>query len=378
MCLRPIKILNPWFCPHPIGSIVRGNFEKKFPLWFLHDTQSAFINVPCGMCVECRKARQAEFVQRCSMMSRYSWTLFGTLTYSNEAIPIKYVNGRPLKYADSRDFQHFIKRLRLANIIPPFRYLAVSEYGSDETKHHRPHFHFLFFIPKPSERISADLEKIQGFQYASAVLSFIISEKGWSRNYGDRLNPIYMPLSRFIKRGNKSTYDCQYVSHDTANVNFYVTKYVLKFSKYVQDLQSALRLNLSESEYCEVWRLVRPKLLTSNGLGIKLQAGFPAEHIDNLIDLQVLDMIRYAQRDKESPQFYLNGKGQPLSKYFQKKCLTLEQKLKFHYNKVETPFDDETNDQEILLDDFVLDEQKKLHKEENFLNLCNRLNRQKY
>ena len=378
MCLRPITIKNPWFCPFPLGSKGRGNFEKKFPLWFLHDTQSVYINVPCGMCVECRKARQAEFVQRCSLMSRFSWTLFGTLTYSNDAIPIKYVNGRPLKYADSRDFQNFIKRLRLERIIPPFRYLAVSEYGSDEKKHHRPHFHFLFFIPKPSERISADLDKMQGFEYASSVLHFIQSEHGWSRNYGDRLDPIYMPLSLFIKKGNKSTFDCQYVSHDTANVNFYVTKYVLKFSKYVQDLQSALRLNLNEVEYKDIWSLVRPKLLTSNGLGIKMQGGFPSDHIDDQIDMALLDMIKYSEREQKNPQFYLNGKSQPLSKYYQNKCLTIEQKLKFHYNKVDTPFDDETYDREVVLNDFVLDENKKFVKEENFISLCSRLNAQKY
>ena len=195
MCLRPITIKNPWFCPHPVGSTGRGNFEKRFPLWFLHDTQSAYINVPCGQCVECRKARQSEFVQRCSMISKFSWTLFGTLTYSNDSIPIKYVNGIPLKYADSRDFQNFIKRLRQYKILPPFRYLAVTEYGSDENKHHRPHFHFLFFIPKPPNPISSDIEKMQGFQYALAVQHFITSENGWSRNYGDRIDPIYMPLS---------------------------------------------------------------------------------------------------------------------------------------------------------------------------------------
>lgn len=377
MCLRPITIQNPWFCPFPANSAGRGRFEKNHPLWFLHDTQSPFIYVPCGVCPDCRKAKQAEFIQRCSMMSKFSWTLFGTLTYSNESIPIKYVNGRSLKYADSRDFQHFIKRLRLANVIPPFRYLAVTEYGSDETKYHRPHFHFLFFIPK-QEEISRDLEKIRGFEYASAVLKFITSEKGWSRNYGDRLDPIYIPLSRFIKRGNKSTYDCQYVSHDTANVNFYVTKYVLKFSKYVNDLQSALRLNLSEDEYDDIWSLVRPKLLTSNGLGIKMKAGFPADSIDNKIDMLILDMLEYSQREQISPQFYLNGKAQVLSKYYKNKCMNLEQAMRFHYNKVETPFDDETHDREVILDDFVLDEFKKSDKEQKFDVLKEKLNNSFY
>lgn len=378
MCVRPITIKNPWFCPFPLGSRGRGSFEKKFPLCFLHDTQSAYINVPCGQCVECRKARQSEFVQRCTMLSKYSWTLFGTLTYSNEAIPIKYVNGRPLKYADSRDFQNFIKRLRLAKIIPQFRYLAVTEYGSDENKHHRPHFHFLFFIPKPEQPLSSELDKMQGFQYASSVLSFIISERGWFRNYGDNFDPIYLPLSKFIIRGNKRTFDCQYVSHDTASVNFYVTKYVLKFSQYVNDLQSALRLNLSESEFADIWRLVRPKLLTSNGLGIKTIDGVPAESIDFKIDMDIQDMLDYSKRHEESPQFYHKGKVQPLSTYFQSKCMTIEQKLQYHYNKGYSPFEDAIIDKEVILDDFKSDEQKKLDKEEKFISLCQRLNQQKY
>lgn len=263
MCLKPRLLPNPWYFPPD----KRSKMERLLPTWFLHDTTNAFMKIPCGNCSECLQARQNEFVQRIIEMSKFNYLLYGTLTYNQFSLPYFYANGLRINYAEKRDFQLFIRRLKASNLLPPFRYFAVTEYGADESKHHRPHFHFLIFIPEEQERSVRN--PYLGYGYANKVLEFITSPAGWQRNYGDKLDPLFLPLSAFINRGNKYTYDCHLVDGSPEDVGYYVSKYILKFSDYVSRTQSALRLNLVPDEYEVCWSKFRPKILLSKGLGIK-------------------------------------------------------------------------------------------------------------
>lgn len=349
MCLSPIKVVNKWYCPSS-DIKKRDLFEKRYPYWFLHDTSNFYINVPCGLCAQCLQARQNEFVQRCYFLSKYSWTLFGTLTYNNESLPRLYVNGYDLKFAAISDFQNFIKRLRKHKILPSFRYLCVSEYGDDKvingvirTSRHRPHFHFMIFVPFQSKEDFNN--EFKGFEFAKNVLDFIVSPAGWSRNYSTSSQPLYIPCSSFIMRQNSSTYDCHLVTGENReDVAYYVTKYVLKFSDYVNRLQSALKLNLPIDEYYRVWKIVRPRVLCSKGLGIKQvqDTDWPFAFVDECIDEDISSQIDLYSLTEESPSVNIAGNVVPLCKYFCDRLLTLNQAVSFHNNNYGNPFTDES------------------------------------
>lgn len=386
MCLKPNYIPNPWYC-----SGDRNAFEKKYPYWFLHDTKSLMMKVPCGVCSECLQARQNEFVQRCYMLGKYCYVLFGTLTYSPMALPSLEVNGFNLKYADIRDFQLFMHRLRKSKLLPEFRYLAVTEYGDDKVlktgevrkSKHRPHFHFLIFIPYLYEsKDKTNYDRFKGFEYAQIVEDFIVSPCGWSRNFGDNKDCIYFSNSRFIKSVNSYTYDCHFVTGKEDNkVIYYVTKYVLKFNNYVQRLQSALRLNLTEDEYLRVWKIIRPKLLVSKGLGYKSVQGcdWPAQYVDELVDNDITEQIDFSAISEKQPMINIEGKQFPLCEYYQKKLMTMKQRVSFHNNRVEAgPFDDEYISEEVVLNDFRSDFEKKENKENSFKKIQKKLENNLY
>lgn len=379
MCLSPNKLPNPWFCPFPLGHKLRFDFEKRFPLWFLHDTTSAYMIIPCGRCSECLQFKQMEYIQRTYELSKFCHVLYGTLTYADWAIPTLDVNGFKIKFAFKDDFQNFIKRLRKYKVIPQFRYLAVSEFGSQSNKHkyktgyhYRPHFHFLFFIPKDN----SDKFGLKGFEYAQKVLSFIPSKIGWCRNISDNFNPLYVPNSRFIRYQNSYTYDCQYVQ-DIKRVSFYVTKYILKYSEYVNRLQSALRLNTSEEEYYKIWSIVRPKLFTSNGLGYieYKNSGFPLTELDEKIYLDLSDMIKHSLANSKQPMFYFEHTSMPMCKYFVDKILDIDSRILFHNINYEAgPFQDECIDIENIID-FQDNLKKDIDKSNKFINLQSHLDK---
>lgn len=375
MCISPIVIPNTWFCPHPDGSEGRLRFEKEHPQWFLHDTHSMTIKVPCGVCGPCLQSRQNAFVQRAMAMSKHCYVLFGTLTYSPEMLPSLVVNDRRLSFADVHDFQAFIHRMRKNAILPNFRFLAVTEYGS---KGHRPHFHFILFLPHVL-KLDGTVDQYKGYEYAQRVMDFITAENGWARNYGDARDPLYKPLSLYIRNRRNYTYDCHFVVGTAEKVCYYVTKYILKFSDYVSRLQSALRLNLDEVQYKEVWSFLRPKLLVSKGFGVKFVDGvFPATEIDDKVDMELSDFINYSMKHGELvPQYYMGNKHFPMCTYYVKRLLKMEQAVQFHNNRNDAgPFADEFNVNDS--DNFLAIHQKDIARSDSFTNLQSRLNNRKY
>lgn len=166
-CLNPKKIMNP----------------------YTHDT----LVVPCGKCMACRNSKNSRMTLQCELESQSSdAVLFGTLTYSEDNVPLakmvkvftcdddgfgtyhydvydkdtgevllenaevtselydklsrKYNTDGMIRYLRKKDAQDFLKRLRYyySNTQnEKIRYFLCGEYGP---VHFRPHFHFLLFI----------------------------------------------------------------------------------------------------------------------------------------------------------------------------------------------------------------------------------------
>lgn len=79
-------------------------------------------------------------------------SLFVTLTYDTDHVPISPKGFMTLDYTD---VQKFVKRLRKLSVDPkgqPIRYFCVGEYG---TKKMRPHYHLIMFNTNEENIVSA-------------------------------------------------------------------------------------------------------------------------------------------------------------------------------------------------------------------------------
>lgn len=313
MCISPIRIRNPNL------GLIGPNAQFK-------DTISQFIEVPCGVCHECVSKRQLQMVQRLQAESLVNHLYFCTLTYNNDMIPVVSTStGYDIRYADVKDVQNMFKRLRKKNAFGrPFRYLGVSELGSSKG---RPHFHILFLIPKHDDddfNFCSALEK----QMFDAVLS------EWKRNYGTRKNPIYKSLCTYVRKvvhGRlRTNFDLHYVnpllsSGGESDVAFYVLKYMLKPSTRLIRLQQALRLNLDEDEYNDIWKIVKTRHFESEGFGLGTSdyVSHGSHRIYNVPD-KVLNHLRKGidlskkEMDEPIPCFFspVDGKSVPLASYY--------------------------------------------------------------
>lgn len=296
MCVSPIRIRNP-------------NYHNKSGLISaLADTSSMYINVPCGHCSECVAVRQMGIIQRVQMEELTNHIFFCTLTYSNDAMPvISTSTGYDIRYADFSDVQKMLKRLRKHNAFGrSFRYFCVSELS----KRGRPHFHLLFFVPKLDSDDYNDCLNLENVMF-HAVLS------EWRRNKGSVRKPIWQPCCQYVRkmiRGRiKSNFDLHYVDprttdNGTADVGFYVTKYMIKPSDRAERLQSALRLNLDPDEYNQIWSIVKPKWVASLKFGLS----------SNKAKNYVYDCVSRSLDTSDSPKFYnpVTGSTFPLSRYY--------------------------------------------------------------
>lgn len=295
---------------------------------YLHDCQSQKIPVPCGKCPQCVALKQNYFVQRCQMESFGNYLFFGTLTYNPASIRNIVVNGYKLDYADFTDVQKMFKRIRKSNKFTRlFKYQVVSEYGG---KRHRPHYHLLLSIPK----FDTD-DKWTPYNLEKIIHDSLLSE--WRRNYGSTRLPIYKPLCDYVVTTKGRTFDLHYVrpsatSAGESDVAFYVSKYMCKYSKYVDSLHSALKLNTEPDEFKEVWKLLAPKCVRSHDWGDCTNPKV-RDHIRKGIDIALRDPKLFY------PIFInpISGHEFPLSPYYRKKFITLEDAHTFYYKFKEYP-----------------------------------------
>lgn len=350
MCVSPTILKNP-------------NYGYKGKFAFMKDTVSKYIKVPCGYCSECVHLRQLNLVQRCIMESQFGYPFYCTLTYNNQSIPVfTCSDGYEIRFADFSDVTNMIKRFRNDDVFGrPFRYFAVSELGSMRA---RPHFHLLFFLKKyenDSVYTPYNLEKL----LFSTVLHY------WCRNYGSRRKPDYRPLCTFVQKYShgqlKSTYDLHYVvpsslNGQTTDVSFYVTKYMLKPSDKTKRLQQALRLNLSEEEYEDIWKKVKPRWISSLNFGFGVY-GLQARKLsysERLSYLSSLPSFKYVRNSiqrsaliQDRPKFYdpESGRSLPLSRYWKSfgNLYTDQDALTFFYKQPDQRMDN------VIIDERPLD-----------------------
>lgn len=146
MCLRPITIYN------------------KSKVYSLNGGQPMKIQVPCGCCAECLKAKRDEWLfrsyyQALDTFSKGGYVLFDTLTYAPKNLPhvsdfCDIEKGSDLDFTcfSVEDYRLFFVRLRRAltyhgfDVVNNLRYFLVSEYGEDERYTHAPHYHVLFYV----------------------------------------------------------------------------------------------------------------------------------------------------------------------------------------------------------------------------------------
>lgn len=137
--------------------------------------------VPCGKCVECRKAQQNEFVYKCvESAKQYGSVWFITLTYNNNSVPVTFDEEGEID-EETGEFKDEILTLKRADVVNwkkrvkkayekkygerlELKYLIVGEYGP---RTHRPHYHGMFFglNEKAAKMLQDDWEKKNGFTY---------------------------------------------------------------------------------------------------------------------------------------------------------------------------------------------------------------------
>lgn len=117
---------------------VGKNFKTPYialPPYYSNGYLTKAVEVPCGHCIECARAKAQEWATRLYLeCSQHNYYYFTTLTYSD----LEYSPYRNFK----RDLQLFLKRLRkITN--EKIKYYAQFELGEHT---HRGHFHILLFF----------------------------------------------------------------------------------------------------------------------------------------------------------------------------------------------------------------------------------------
>lgn len=142
-CIHPIKILNP-------TKYLSLKYSDRYVVYGR-----------CGKCFACQETLQKEWYFRTYVefmaTIQNGFVLFDCLTYRPKDVP--RVSGF-LDIPKSLDFMcfdyhqvtDFLKLLRIRlerkgiDVDSNIRYFVSSEYGTDDTKTHRPHYHLLLFV----------------------------------------------------------------------------------------------------------------------------------------------------------------------------------------------------------------------------------------
>lgn len=144
-------------CANPVDYYNRHNWQKDKYLQYRY---SYGIQIPCGMCLNCRVDRRNQWADRAKY--EYCKRLTGsfvTLTYSDlwyhKILKNSPKDGKLKAHLIYDDVRKFIARLRkyikyhpeIQGVLaqPDFSYIYVGEYGEKGAVFERPHFHVLFF-----------------------------------------------------------------------------------------------------------------------------------------------------------------------------------------------------------------------------------------
>ena len=337
-----------------IKNVNYGNTSK---LARYKDTTSQFIPVPCGRCSVCLHLKQQYFVQRIQMEALSHDLFMLTLTYKNECLKHYDCGDFSFAYADVSDWQKMIKMIRKHEDLPPFKYFLVSEYGGNR---HRPHFHAILSFKKDDQQTLADR-----WSFEIKLQSIFI--KYWRTNVGSSRKPIWIPLFEYHCTRKRRNFDLHYCDPASSrngldDVAFYVSKYVLKFDKWVDKFKSKLYFALEEEAYKEALKVFAPKKLISKHFG-SINDPNVYDHLVKGIELALADPNAFY------PYFIspVDGSTYPLSPYYSSKLLTFQDLDIFNSRK---PL---INDYDSMVDsynpDFLYSDV--LIKEKEFEDICN-------
>lgn len=316
MCQTPIMIDN----------LNKGCYIRDPTLYYLKDTTSNKIPVPCGHCPSCLALKQNYFIQRIQCEAIDNHIFMAMLSYNNKHLPTLFVNGYKHKYADSRDIQLLMKRLRNEGTFKSqWRYWWISERGS---KGHRPHWHGLFFVPKKKGDNLASCLTLEKHLFDRVLAN-------WYTNLGSKRSPIKSSNLNYRKiytsQGVKTNYDLHYVNPSLTDQGetdcaFYTSKYLLKDDDYTKKLKGALWHNLDEGTFSYYWSLLRHKTLTSHYVG-DVTSPNVLSYLDFCIRFSLDSRLPY-------PCFINRFTGQtfPMSPYLRDLVITTEDLLLFRQN----------------------------------------------
>lgn len=266
MCTSPISILNP---NYGLGHIGLNRFKN---------TVDKYIQVPCGTCYECLSSKQTYFSQPIliELISRDLY--YGMLSIRDDMFEYTDVLDYHLKILPFKTLQLALRRMRKDERYKDLRYLCVAEYGG---KTHRPHFHFVFSLPREKDL------------YKRALIAnnlFHDTLKYWCRNVGSHRNPIYKPMLTYHKgRDGRFNYHCDFVNYNQCKkfaLTFYYSKYLFKPDEYIQKLRTKIKLDerLTEDERKYLLRSITPKFVKSPKFGA-IETDEQRDHIRNCISL---------------------------------------------------------------------------------------------
>lgn len=182
-------------CLYPMLGIQVGLTEKGKPNYHLipysdpdyrkYAADERYIQIPCGVCIECRLKKSRDWATRMMLERQYhDESYFLTLTYDDDKMPLSYVpdmeTGEAIEVGTLvvKDVQDFMKRLRRHleyRNLPQIRFYACGEYGSQT---HRPHYHLIVF--------GLHLDDIKEFKRSKLGFPYYISDtiaKLWPYGY---------------------------------------------------------------------------------------------------------------------------------------------------------------------------------------------------
>lgn len=329
MCISPRSIPNPnryslvmkrEGAPNLVIGTSKDNQFNQYK-----DASCDFISVPCGHCHECIQSKQASLAQRTQMLALDHHLFFITLTYDDKHLPsIETSSGYRLNYANYEHISRMFKRIRNNDLLGrPFKYIAVSEYG---TAKHRPHWHLILAVKKYDEDNALTTYQLEQDYWQIIKDEWKVNVAVDASGRPNHRCPVYEPLFTYVRRVKRGkvykNYDLHYidttVDSDCTSVSYYVSKYIMKADPYVERLKSAIHMNYTAEEAKTLWNLLKPRMLASKGWS-NLSSPKVHDHIRSGYDL--------AHRENETHPLFinpLNGKTYGLAQCYAKVFTTID------------------------------------------------------
>uniref|UniRef100_A0AAU8B4J8 Replication initiator protein n=1 Tax=Dulem virus 268 TaxID=3145745 RepID=A0AAU8B4J8_9VIRU len=333
MCLRPLLLKSYGYRDYYANGTATLANRRHTPMVTVPLSRRLYLQstfnysyVPCGKCPECVNSRKMSYVQRLVEHCNGRICIFFTLTYKESMIPvIGASDGCSYQYASRRDVSLMFKRIRKDNLLPPFTYFVISEYGHDT---HRPHFHGLLYIDIPENETNPTLFGVRMQNEFEALI-----KTQWKRRVNaSQKYPIYEPLSEFIRHYNwqrkryEGTYDVKFLTPDMNDGSGlvkpmkYVSKYLCKHDPWLEDLHEQLYNTYDYGEYLFIWNNVNPRICASHGIGLAADT-----------DSRISEMVKTSKGSASYyPRYYFSrGDSVSLSRYYRKRYLSLDDRRYF-------------------------------------------------